>query len=407
MSDTREQASFQVFSFDENRRRFLINRYVWRIIAVSLALLGIGFTLLLSSSAAKLISFDENPFKVVWSQFQGVLYAAALCLLFLGGFKLMERFSPPGSTFERRFTKVINFFFWCVIALMVLVIGTAYGRHSYGATRWLDLGFAKFQPSELLKLAITVYVARLLTDRSNPRRIAWAWGTIGLSFGMTFLQPDIGTAVLIFAQGLVIMFLASVPLRNILYGVAVSALIAVAFLVLFHGRVRYVDDRIYAWWHSGQTNDRRTFQINQSMAAISTGGFFGKGLFQGKSAHNRLPLSNKEFIFASGTEETGVVIAAVILALFLLLAYSGFLLWEVVPQPFAALACFALVLQIVTQAAVNIMTTVNILPTTGVPLPFFSYGRTSLTVTILEIVAVVFLARHRGKVAQEPAEVEF
>lgn len=407
MPSQHEIATFQVSSFDENRRRFLINKYVGRIVVVSLILLGCGLTLLLSSSAAKLLSFDENPFKVVVSQFYGILYAGALCLMFLGGFRFVERFSAPGATFERRFTKVINFFFWAVILLMVLVIFSAYGQHSYGATRWLDLGFARFQPSELLKVAITLYLARLLTDRSNKRRIAWAWGTIGVSALITLAQPDIGTAALIFVQGLFIMFLASVPFRNMLYGFGVSVALALAFVILLHGRVHYVDDRIYAWWHSGQAADSRTFQINQSMGAVATGGLFGKGLFQGKSAHNRLPLSNKEFIFASGTEEIGVILSTVILLLFLALAYYGFLLWEVVPQPFAALACFALVLQIVTQAAVNMMTTVNLLPTTGVSLPFFSYGRTSLTVTVLEIAAVVFLARHRSKVASERVEVDF
>lgn len=296
-----------------------------------------------------------------------------------------------------------------------------------GARRWLDIGPLTFQPSELLKVALILYIAQWLCWWRKPKDSAAGCGAapypeaestgitslmrarigpcrwpempkrcfpvILIPLGLTALQPDLGTTGVILAVSLITMALSGVRMRDFATLLGVLALIGSLGVLLSPGAYDYAHERLVTWLNPTADPDGDGFQITQSRGAIVSGGLFGRGYLRSEQKINRLPLSTKDFVYPVIVEELGLVGGVGVIFLFTCLGYIAIKLGQCCRDPFNQTVVAALGLAIALQALVNIATTVGTLPVSGITLPFFSGGGTSLVVSIFSFGMMAGLAR--------------
>lgn len=262
-----------------------------------------------------------------------------------------------------------------VLLIAVLLIGV----EAKGARRWIDLpGLPRFQPAEMMKLAVPMMLATLFADRPFPPRMLWiavALLLMVLPAGLIALQPDLGTAVLVTGSGLAIILLAGIHWRWIL-GVAVAA--AAAAPVLWQFMHPYQQQRVLTLFDPQSDPFGAGWNIIQSKIAIGSGGVLGKGWMQGtQSQLDFLPESHTDFIIAVMAEELGFVGVAALLFLYLLVISRGMQIAMAATDNFSRLLAGSLTLTFFIYLFVNIAMVAGLLPVVGVPLPLVSYGGTS------------------------------
>lgn len=267
-----------------------------------------------------------------------------------------------------------------VLALLLLLAVDLMGSDAKGARRWLELGPLRFQPAELMKIALPLVLAAYLGARPLPPRLRDLVATLAMMvvpLVLVILQPDLGTAVLIAANGAFVLFLAGIGLRYIA-GAVLAALIAVPLMWMFvlheYQKTRVLtlldpeSDKLGAGWN-----------IIQSTTAIGSGGWFGKGWMQGtQSQLDFLPEGHTDFIIAVLAEELGLVAVLGLLAVYLLIVLRGLVISLAAPSPFSRLLAGSLVLTFFVYVFVNMGMVAGLLPVVGVPLPMISYGGTSV-----------------------------
>lgn len=264
-------------------------------------------------------------------------------------------------------------------ALLVLVLIPNFGFSAGGARRWFRLGAFSFQPSELAKFALIIYLASFFSRKGYkvkdfisgylPPAIA-----VAVTCGLVLLQPDLGTAVAIFFIGFLIIFIAGARLKHLL----ATALAGIPILYYLVSSVPYRKRRILIFFNPWQDRAGSGFQIIQSFLALGSGGLFGVGLGQSKQKLFYLPESHTDFIFSIIGEELGFVGAACVVLLFGALIWQGMRAFLKTERPFNKILIFGITGMIAFEALVNIGVTVGALPTKGLPLPFISYGGSSL-----------------------------
>lgn len=277
--------------------------------------------------------------------------------------------------------------FLLVALILVELIGVVGG----GSQRWLNLGFMQFQPSELMKLAAVLAVARFYT--MLPARQVRTWTAIwpplvliGFPAMLIMLQPDLGTALMVTAGGVTVMFLAGLPLRLFLgAGAALVAAIPVAFSMLHD----YQQKRVLIFLDPESDPLGAGYHISQSKIAIGSGGIFGKGFLRGTQSHlDYLPEGHTDFVFATMAEEWGVVGGALLIVAFMLLLRWGMRVAQRTPDKFGRLVAAGLTSTIFFYIAINMMMVMGLAPVVGIPLPFMSYGGSSM-MTIMLCVGVI------------------
>ena len=284
------------------------------------------------------------------------------------------------------------------IALQLLVFtGLGYG---YGGNQnWIRIGSFTAQPSELIKLALVVWLAWILSKRGAElddwRRIALPIGPVVLvSVGLVLVGRDLGTALIIVAIVLGALFYAGVRLRVIVVTIAAAAVLGAITLSLSSSR----QDRIQAWLGGCKDPSLALTDCYQTVGgwqAMAHGGLFGVGLGNSTAKWNWLPEAANDFIFAVIGEELGLFGAVLLLLLFVLLAICFVRIIRMSTDPFAKLATSAAMVWIIGQAFVNIAVVLGLLPVLGVPLPLVSAGGSSLITTLAAIGVVLSFARHR------------
>lgn len=272
----------------------------------------------------------------------------------------------------------IPFFFFSIIAL-ILVFIPGVGKNIYGASRWINLGPISFQPSEMAKIAIILYLAAWLSSRGKERIRDFYEGMIpflGILAVMGFLiikQPDTGTLGVIILISIVMFFISGANLSHIWgiflgVGVALAGLIAIA---------PYRLNRMLVFLNPSHDPQGVGYQITQALLAVGSGGFFGVGLGHSRQKFNYLPEPVGDSIFAIVSEELGMVGASIIVILFLAFAMRGLRIARNAPDDFGKIVAVGIVGWVIFQAFVNISAILAIIPLTGIPLPFISYGGTS------------------------------
>ena len=287
-------------------------------------------------------------------------------------------------------------FFVLAILSLVLVLISSHGLELKGAKRWIMLGPISFQPTEMVKLAVIVYLASLLAKKGREIKnfteslvpFSIAMGLVG---GLVILQPDVGTLGAILFIALAMFFLAGASLKHIL-GLMVTGIGLLAIMIKLEP---YRMNRFLAFIDPSVDPQGIGWQVKQAAIAVGSGGIFGVGLGHSHQKFSYLPEVVGDSIFAVISEEIGMIGAGIIVLLFATLAMRGFRLAKKAPDKFSAFLIFGVSLWIIFQAFINIMAIIGLMPLTGITLPFISYGSTSLIFILVGVGIVLNISRYK------------
>ena len=354
------------------------------LIAIMVMLLLAGLLVLFS---ATYYSAAEKPFSEVLKQLVGVALGSVACVVTS---RIPYRFW--------RQTWVVATGLALSAVLLVLVIIPGVGVYINGSRRWLSLGGLSFQPSELAKFAIVLYMSTALSY-AGPR-IKRLWTGIvpvlivpGVTFLLILEQPNLSTAGSIMIVSLILIVMAGARWRHILLmlvgGIGVGGFYAWS--------EPYRRRRLLSFRDPFAMMSDEGYQLSQSLIAFGSGGIFGMGLGQGRQKYAYLPYPESDFIFAIVGEDFGLLGCLAVIALFAALMVAGYRVAIACRDKFGALLAAGITSSITVQAFLNMGVVVGILPTTGLPLPFFSAGGTSVSITMAAMGVLMNISRTAGK----------
>ncbi|OGY68925.1 MAG: cell division protein FtsW, partial [Candidatus Jacksonbacteria bacterium RIFCSPHIGHO2_02_FULL_43_10] len=291
----------------------------------------------------------------------------------------------------RKFAKL---FLIIALILLVVVLIPGIGTVAGGAQRWIGLGYFSFQPSEIVKLFLVIYLAAWMTKHQQAIKETWKtflpFLSLILPVGLLMvLQPDIGTFGLIAVVALAMYSIAHAPWRQI--GAFVG--IGIAFIAVIAKIEPYRLARLLVFMNPNIDPQGIGYQLNQSLLAVGSGGLWGMGLGRSRQKYQFLPEVMGDSIFAVMAEELGFFLTLGVLALFVVLVYRGMLVAGKAPDDFGKFLTIGLVLWVGFQAGINICAMLGIFPLTGVPLPFISYGSTAMVSTLVAMGIVMNVSR--------------
>ena len=281
-----------------------------------------------------------------------------------------------------------------LLLLMVLVMGQSVN----GAQRWINIAGIQFQPSEIAKFAMILLLARLTRSYGSDAR-KFRYGVLGFGCAMLgllvplALEKHLSAIMLMGLVGVVMMFVAGTGTKWLAAGAAAAGLFVVIYITL----MGYAGDRVTAWLHPESDPSDTGYQILQSLYAIGSGGLFGLGLGRSRQKYLYLPFQYNDYIYAIICEELGLVGAVLIVALFALTILRGYWIALRARDRFSTVFAAGLVTLIAVQTVLNLCVVTNLLPSTGIALPFFSYGGTALAVNLGEMGIVLSISRHRNE----------
>jgi len=356
-----------------------VARQPWGVILPLTALVIFGSTVLYSAAGGHLMP---------WAMTHFVRY-----LVFLAMALVMARL--PRQWYE------MGAYPLYIIILGLLVMVEALGKIGGGSQRWLNLGFMTLQPSELMKPAIVLVLARFFDTLPPALTASWrgllpAAGLIALPAAFVMLQPDLGTALAICFGGFVVMFLAGLPMRWFVGGGLAAAVIApIAFFTLLHD---YQRNRVLTFLDPESDPLGTGYHITQSKIAIGSGGFFGKGFGQGTQSHlEYLPESHTDFVFATMAEEWGMLGGLFVLFVFFLILRWGLRVARNSPDRFSRLLAAGMTTTIFFYIAINLMMVMGLAPVVGIPLPFVSHGGSSMMTNMICIGTIMAVSHWNSR----------
>lgn len=370
----------------ENRRRVPAEGSVDYIFLILVLLaLTVGLTMLYSASSAQ--SLYDTGYRSATRYLQKQALCAAI------GLVAMAVFSRIPASFWYRLAWPL-YGLSIALLLSVLVIGQSVN----GARRWINLGGIQFQPSEVAKFTMILMFARL-TRNYGARAEKFRFGVLGFGTAMLgiliplALEKHLSAILLMGMVGVVMMFVAGTRARWLLAGAGAAAV----FVVVYVSLMGYAGDRITAWLHPERDPGDTGYQILQSLYAIGSGGLFGLGFGKSRQKYLYLPFQYNDYIFAVICEELGFFGAAAIVILLSALILRGYWIALHAQDRFSTVLTSGLVTLIAVQTVLNLGVVTNLLPSTGIALPFFSYGGTALAVNLGEMGIVLSISRHRGE----------
>ncbi len=351
-------------------------------LSLVLILLSVGLLMLYSASSA------QSEFDSGYTVSTKYLQKQAICAVL--GLGCMAVFSRIPAQFWYKYTTWIY-----VISIILLLSVLVIGQSLNGAKRWISIAGIQFQPSEIAKFAMILMFAKL--SRSYGSRAAeFRYGIVG--FGMALmgiliplaLEKHLSAIMLMGMVAVVMMFISGTKSRYLMMGAAGAALFVVVY-VTFMG---YAGDRVTAWFHPEEDPSDTGYQILQSLYAIGSGGVFGLGLGKSRQKYLYLPFQYNDYIFAIICEELGLVGAVCIMVLFAGLILRGYYIALHAADRFSSMLAAGLTTLIAVQTILNLCVVTNLLPSTGIALPFFSYGGTALAVNLGEMGVILSISRH-------------
>ncbi len=286
------------------------------------------------------------------------------------------------------------YFVSILLLLGVLVMGESVN----GARRWINVAGIQFQPSELAKFTLILLFGRL-TRKFGSRAEKFQYGVLGFGVAMLgiliplALEKHLSAIMLMGMVGVVMMFVAGTRVRWLLAGAGAAAV----FVVVYVSLMGYAGDRITAWLHPERDPGDTGYQILQSLYAIGSGGVFGLGFGKSRQKYLYLPFQYNDYIFAVICEELGLVGAVAIIVLLAALILRGYWIALHAKDRFSTVLAAGLITLIAVQTVLNLGVVTNLLPSTGISLPFFSYGGTALAVNLGEMGIVLSISRHRDE----------
>lgn len=354
------------------------------LVIILMMLLSAGLLVLFS---ATYFAAEENRLAEVYKQLIGIALGTAACIVT----------SRIPYRFWRQTWVVMTGLIVSAI-LLILVIIPGIGVYINGSRRWLSLGGLSFQPSELAKFAIVLYMATALSW-SGPR-IKRLWTGIvpvlivpGITFLLILEQPNLSTAGSIMIVSLILIVMAGAKWRHTLLMICGGLTVGAYYAWSEPYRRR----RLLSFRNPFAMMHDEGYQLSQSLIAFGSGGVFGMGLGQGRQKYAYLPYPESDFIFAIVGEDFGLLGCLVVIALFVALMIAGYRVAIACRDRFGALLAAGITSSITVQAFLNMGVVVGILPTTGLPLPFFSAGGTSVSITMAAMGILMNISRNAGK----------
>ncbi len=348
----------------------------WKLIFLVTAIAGFGLVILYSAAGGSV-----RP----WALSQGVRFMFFLALA-IGMSWIREEVIKQAA---------IPLYFGVLIMLILVEMIGFVGK---GAQRWIDLGFIRLQPSEFMKPAVVLVLARFYDLLPNGDIRSWRaiWPALlllGVPAGLILIQPDLGTSMLVVAGGLTIMFLAGVPLRLFIGGaVAVAAALPVAFTMMHE----YQRKRVLIFLDPESDPLGAGYHISQSKIAIGSGGIWGKGYLKGSQSHlDYLPEGHTDFVFASMAEEWGLIGGVLIILSFAMVIRWGMRVSYRATSRFAQLAAAGLSATIFFYVTINLMMVMGLAPVVGIPLPLVSFGGSAVMTVMLCLGILMALERQQ------------
>ena len=346
---------------------------------LTVTLLVIGVIMVLSASYARAYYTLGDPTK----------YFVRQAIFAVSGVALMLLTSRIKVSTFRRFSMPL-----LAASIMLLLLVPLIGVEDNGAKRWISLGFTTFQPSEITKLAVILAFATMICVYKDKMK-TFRYGVLPFAVilavivGLLVLEPHLSASIIIMAVGAIMMFAGG---TRIYWFVGGGLVVGVAGFILV-SQMGYAMDRINIWLDPFSDMQGDGFQIVQSLYAIGSGGFLGLGLGQGRQKYLYLPEEHNDFIFSVVCEELGYVGAGLILLLFALLIVRGFWLALHARDRFSALVATGISSLLALQVFLNIAVVTNLVPCTGISLPFFSYGGTALWIQMVEMGVILSISR--------------
>jgi cell division protein FtsW len=278
------------------------------------------------------------------------------------------------------------------IGLLLAVFVPGVGIKVLGASRWINLHFTTLQPSEFVKIALAIYLAAWFSKKEAGR--VWSFLLLlGMIIGLVILEPDMGTAVIILAEGIILYFLSG---AKMFYFAILAPVIAVLGF-LFAKLEPYRAARISAYLNFNQDVSGSSYHVRQILIALGSGGLTGVGLGNSLQKYAYLPENTTDSIFAIIAEELGFLGAFVIIAIFLLVIWRGFYIAINAKDQFGKLLAGGIVTFLAMQIIINLAAQTALLPLTGIPLPFISYGGSALIINLTAVGILINISRQGGK----------
>ena len=358
-------------------------------LVLMLLLLSVGLIMLYSASSAQ--SEYDTHYTVSTRYLQKQAICAGIGLVAMFGF------SRISADFWHRFAWPI---YGISILLLLLVLIT--GQSVNGATRWINIAGIQFQPSEIAKFTMIVLFARL-TRGFGADAGKFRYGVLGFGGALMgilvplALEKHLSAIMLMGLVAVVMMFVAGTPKKWLLGGAAFAA----AFVLVYISFMGYAGDRVTAWLHPEQDPGDTGYQILQSLYAIGSGGLFGMGFGKSRQKYLYLPFQYNDYIFAIICEELGLAGAVLIIGLFAALILRGYWIALHAADRFSTVLAAGLITLIAVQTILNLCVVTNLLPSTGIALPFFSYGGTALAVNLGEMGVVLNISRQRNQTKRQ------
>lgn len=374
---------------DRRRKHFPGETVDIPFLVLILMLLAVGLTMLYSASSAQ--SEYDTGYEISTRYLQKQAVCAAI------GLGAMYAFSRiPAQVWYRLAWPLYGVSI--VLLLSVLVVG----QEVNGAKRWINLAGIQFQPSEIAKFTMILVFARL-TLRFGPDAKKFRYGVLGFGAAMMgilvplALEKHLSAIMLMGMVAVVMMFVAGTSPKWLLAGAGAAAL----FVVIYISFMGYAGDRVTAWLHPEADPGDTGYQILQSLYAIGSGGLFGLGFGRSRQKYLYLPFQYNDYIFAIICEELGLLGALMIMALFAVTISRGYWIALRAADRFSTVLAAGLVTLIAVQTILNLGVVTNLLPSTGIALPFFSYGGTALAVNLGEMGIVLSISRQRNRIKKQ------
>jgi cell division protein FtsW len=349
---------------------------------VLLIILTIGLVMLFSASYVFAYTYYKSNYYFISKQ--AVYAIVGLGVMYVVShvdYHLIRKFAIP--------------FYLLIVGLLVVLLVLPPMISGTSVKRWFVLGPINFQPSELAKFAVILVLAHLIAANQKLMK-TFKFGVLFLGLVvavvcvLVVLEPHLSATVLIFLIGAVMMVVGGIKLRYIFFALGAAA---TGVVVLLSGVIKYAQDRITFWLDPWSAPVGEGYQTIQSLLSIGSGGFWGRGLGQSRQKYLWVPEPHNDFIFAIVCEELGFIGAMIIIILFCLLMWRGFVIAMKAPDKFGSLLALGLTFQVGLQMALNVLVVTNTIPNTGISLPLFSYGGTSLLILLFEMGIILSVSR--------------
>ena len=358
------------------------NKINFQLLGIIFCLLVFGLAALYSASTVESLNSFGNTTHYIIHQ---LIYGVGIGLIVMLALSKID---------YHRWQKLLPLIIFVALALLAMVKAPGFGFSAGCATRWIHVGPLFFQPSELAKLAIVLYLAAWAAKTKGGNQ-SFVFGVlpsliiVGLFSLLILWQPDFGTMVILIAISATMLFTSGMSLKHF----TILGLISIVALIGLIKFEPYRYDRLVSFLNPGIDPQGSSYQINQALLSIGAGGSGGYGYGLSRQKYNYLPEPMGDSIFAVTAEELGFFRVLVLLGLFLLFFFKGLKIAKNAPDIFGKMAALGLTVWVTFQALVNIGAMAGIFPLTGVPLPFFSFGSSSMLMLLADLGILLNISR--------------